>query len=271
MKKEVRSKIQQIAIIGFTSLLNSTAFSANSDELAKKLSNPVANLVSVPFQLNYDDKIGASENIERYQLNIQPVIPIHINENWNLISRTILPVTYQKYKDTNKSDDWGTGDIVQSFFFSPSKPSDNGITWGIGPAMLFPTASEKLLGADQYGIGPTAVILKQDAGWTFGALANHLWSIDHEKDQEKVNSTFLQPFISYTYPSSLTLSLNSETTYDWNHNNAAIPLNISASKIVNLNGQLISVGGGAKYWINDTASSPKEFGVRLVASFIFPK
>lgn len=271
MKKYNRITAKKMFIICSLGLTSGSVFSAESDDLAKKLSNPVANLVSVPFQFNFDDNIGAAENVQRYQLNIQPVIPIELNENWNLISRTILPVTVQTYKDTNKSDDWGTGDIVQSLFFSPANTGSNGITWGVGTAMLLPTASEKLLGADQYGLGPTAVILKQSEGWTLGALANHLWAVENHGDVEDVNSTFIQPFVSYTYPNSLTVTLNSETTYDWNIKKATIPVNVTATKIINLNGQLISVGGGVKYWAHDTDASPKDFGVRLIASFIFPK
>lgn len=271
MKKYKRLTATKIAMICSLSLSSTSVLAAESDDLAKKLSNPVANLVSVPFQLNFDDNIGADENTQRYQLNIQPVIPIELNENWNLISRTILPVNYQTYKNTDKSDDWGTGDIVQSLFFSPSNTGSSGITWGVGTAMLLPTASEKLLGADQYGLGPTAVILKQNEGWTFGALANHIWAVENHGDVEDVNSTFLQPFVSYTYPNSLTISFNSEATYDWNTEKSTIPVNLMATKIVKLNDQLISVGGGVKYWAQDTDASPKDFGVRLIASFIFPK
>ena len=263
--------VKRVMLICSLGLFSSNVFSADSNDLAKDLSNPVANLVSVPFQFNFDDNIGADENTQRYQLNIQPVIPIELNQNWNLISRTILPVNYQTYDHSNKSDDWGTGDIVQSLFLSPSQTGANGITWGVGTAMLLPTASEKQLGADQYGLGPTAVILKQSAGWTFGALANHVWAVENHGDLEDVSSTFFQPFMSYTYPSSLTLTLNSETTYDWNSKKASIPINVTATKIVNLNGQLISIGGGARYWAHDTDASPKDFGVRLIASFIFPK
>lgn len=271
MKKYNRIAAKKMFIICSLGLCSSSVFSAESDDIAKKLSNPVANLISVPFQLNFDDNIGAAENTQRYQLNIQPVIPVELNENWNLISRTILPVNYQTYKHTDKGDDWGTGDIVQSLFLSPSNTTPSGITWGVGTAMLFPTASEKQLGADQYGLGPTAVILKQSEGWTFGALANHIWAVENHGNVENVNSTFLQPFVSYTYPSSLTIALNSEATYDWNTEKSNIPVNLMATKIVKLNGQLISVGGGVKYWAQDTDASPKDFGFRLIASFIFPK
>lgn len=266
-----RTKIKTLLSLGILSALSMQVFAADSADLAKQLSNPVANLVSVPFQLNYDEKIGVAENIERYQLNIQPVIPIELNENWNLISRTVLPVTYQVYGEANRDDDWGTGDIVQSLFFSPSKTTDSGIIWGIGPAMLFPTASEKALGADQYGVGPTFVLLKQTHGWTVGALANHIWGVEHDDDVEAISSSFVQPFISYTYSNSTTIALNTEATYDWNAEEATVPVNLTATKVIKLNGQTMSVGGGVRYWADDNDASPKGWGARLIASFIFPK
>ena len=258
------------ALTVIVSLCSVQAF-ADDAALAQQLSNPVANLVSVPFQFNYDTDIGVGENIDRYQLNIQPVIPIELNENWNLISRTILPVNYQVYNEGSRDDDWGTGDIVQSLFFSPSNTSENGITWGIGPAMLFPTASEKALGADQYGAGPTFVILKQSNGWTFGTLANHIWGVEHDDDVEAISSSFVQPFVSYTYPNSTTVSLNTETSYDWNAEEATVPVNLVLTKVVKLNGQAINIGAGARYWADDSEASPKGWGARLIASFVFPK
>lgn len=112
--------------LSLCSLFTITSYAADTADLAKQLSNPVAAMVSVPFQLNYDEKIGAEEDIERYQLNIQPFIPISLNEDWNLISRTVLPVVYQTYGDSSQYDDWGTGDTVQSLFLSPAEPGPGG-------------------------------------------------------------------------------------------------------------------------------------------------
>ena len=256
--------------LSFCSLFAATSYAADTADLAKQLSNPVAAMVSVPFQFNYDENIGANEDTERYQLNIQPVIPISLNEDWNLISRTVLPVVVQTYGDA-KDDDWGTGDTVQSLFLSPKEPGPGGIIWGFGPAMLLPTASEKTLGADQWGLGPTGVVLKQMNGWTFGALANHIWAVEHKDNAEGVSSTFVQPFLTYTFPSSLTIALNSESTYDWNGEDWTVPVNLSATKIINIKGQLISVGGGVRYWAEDTTGSAKDWGGRLQATLLFPK
>lgn len=267
---KIRFRTISIPFVSLCCIFSSTAQADDAAELAKKLSNPVADVINMPFQLNYDENIGAAENISRYQLNIQPVVPIKLNENWNVISRTVLPVIVQDYDGMNKDTDWGVGDITQSFFLTPTS-GPNGLIVGFGPVIYLPTASEKAFGPDQYGLGPTAVIAKQSNGWTVGALANHLWAVEKKDGTEGINSTFLQPFINYTTPASVTYSLNTESTYDWNSNDYTIPVNLTATKIVKLDKQLISVGGGVRYWAHDTDASAKDFGVRLIASFIFPK
>jgi hypothetical protein len=257
-------------LCALSSLSISYCFAADAD-LAQKLANPVADIINLPFQLNYDQNIGASEDIERYQLNIQPVIPIKLNDQWNVISRTILPVVYQQYNDLPMSNDWGTGDLTQSFFFTPDPKMTGGVIVGFGPVLYLPTASEKTLGADQYGLGPTVVVAKQSQGWTYGALANHLWAVEKKHEATGINNTFLQPFLNYTTKNSVTWSLNTESTYDWNNDDYTIPVNLSVTKLLTLNQQPISIGGGVRYWAHDEDNSAKDFGVRLIASFVFPK
>lgn len=268
---EISKKKISFSIMSSCLLLNQTIFADTELELAKKLSNPVADVINMPFQLNYDDNIGTNENIERYQLNIQPVIPMKINGHWNVISRTVLPVIVQQYDGIEKSTDWGVGDVIQSFFFTPTPKTPDDLIIGFGPVIYLPTASEKIFGPDQYAVGPTAVIAKQRNRWTIGTLANHLWAMEKKENAQGINSTFFQPFINYTTPTSVTYSLNTESTYDWNTDDYTIPVNLTVTKIIKIDKQLISVGGGGRFWARDTDSSAKEFGVRLVASFIFPK
>src|SRR5262245_26376174 len=169
----------------------------STDELAKKLSNPVASLISVPLQLNTD--FGYSGGGTRTTLNVQPVIPKPISANWNLISRIIMPVVYQNdvFEGSNQL---GLGDFTPEVFFSPSKPTASGIIWGVGPAFLLPTATDDLLGTEKWGLGPTLVVLKQsEGGHTMGVLVNHIESFAGDDDRADVSNTFIQPFFAKQY------------------------------------------------------------------------
>jgi hypothetical protein len=186
-----------------------------AEALAKKLANPVAALISVPLQFDYDRDIGPVEEGERYRLNVQPVVPIELNDDWNLISRTILPVVSQDDLFPGAGSQSGIGDLLQSAFFSPKEPTSGGWIWGAGPVLLLPTGSDDLLTADKWGAGPTAVGLRQEGPWSYGALANHVWSFAGDDGRADVSATLLQPFVSYTTKSATTFGLVSESTYDW--------------------------------------------------------
>lgn len=240
-------------------------------ELAKKLSNPVAALISVPFQLNYDQDIGPAEDGERWLLNVQPVIPVSLNDDWNVISRTILPLVHQDDLAPGAGSQTGLGDIVQSVFFSPKAPTESGWIWGAGPVLLLPTATDDLLGADQWGIGPTAVVLKQANGWTYGALANHLWSVAGDDDRGDINATFVQPFLSFTTPTAWTYALNTEATYDWEGDELSLPVNATVSKVTRIGTQLVSIGGGLRYWADSPPNGPEGLGARFFVTLLFPK
>ena len=264
--KWIKSLVVGSSLFGATMALADT-----NQELAKKLSNPIASLISVPIQFNYDSDIGIADGGSKYYTNIQPVIPVSINEDWNLISRTILPVISQKDIFPGAGSQSGLGDVVQSVFFSPVEPTDSGWIWGAGPVFLVPTATDDLLGADKWGVGPTGVALKQEGPWTYGALANHIWSVAGNDNRQDVDATFLQPFLSYTTPQAVTFALNTESTYNWESESWSIPINVTATKVTKFGNQMVSIGGGVRYWVESPDSGPEGFGVRLMLTLLYPK
>jgi len=243
----------------------------DKEVLAKQLSNPIAALISLPFQLNIDDNIGIDDQGSRTTINVQPVAPFEISKNWNVISRTILPLVSQKDVSAIGQNESGIGDVVQSVFFSPKTPTASGWIWGAGPVLLLPTGSDKFLTANKWGIGPTAVALKQSGPWTFGGLANHIVSVAGDDKRGDINATFIQPFLSYTTAAAITYVVNTEATYDWESKQWTVPLFAGVSKMFKINKQMVSVNLGARYWAVTTDNSPEGLSFRASVTFLFPK
>jgi hypothetical protein len=259
-----------------------------ASDLAKKLQNPVANLISVPFQNNFDYGGGSAGHGSQYIVNIQPVIPIHLTHDLNLILRTIVPITQVNH--VLPVNVGGIGDIVQSFFFSPVEPV-GGLIVGAGPVFLYPTATSNLISANQFAAGPTFVVLKQSGPWTSGVLANHLQgfgrtgrngdgggfvlgddgfeTVTPPGRSTRVSATFMQPFVSYTTKSYTTLTASTEATYDWTGRRWSIPLVAGVSQVLKIGSQPISIGLLGKYWAVQPTGAPG-WGVRLAVTLLFP-
>ena len=238
-------------------------------ELAKKLSNPVASLISVPVKLDWDTGIGPA-GADRAVYVVQPVIPITLSKDWNLISRTIVPYIDAQSPVTGGADQSGLGDITQSFFFSPSAPTAGGWIWGAGPVLLLNTASNDALGSDKWGAGPTAVLLRQEGGWTYGVLANHIWSFGGNEQRADISTTFLQPFLAYTTKTQTTWGINTESTYDWKNSQWTVPINLSVSQLVKLGSQPVSFAFGLRSYAERPDGGP-DWGLRFSVTFLFPK
>jgi hypothetical protein len=203
--------------------------STDAAEVAKKLSNPIADLVSVPFQFNWEQGVGPNEQT-RFILNIQPVLPFALNDDWNMIARVIVPLVGQPPLFEGGSPASGVSDVLTSFFFSPS---GEGLTWGVGPVISLPSTTESTLGTEKWSAGPTVVVLKQAGPWTYGMLWNQIWSFAGNSERNDVSQMFLQPFLAYTTANLWTFTLQSETTANWEAEDDqwTVPINVLASKL----------------------------------------
>lgn len=241
----------------------------SADEIAQKLSNPVASMISIPFQYNADFGFG-SEDGTKQTLNIQPVIPASISENWNLITRVIVPVIYQEDIAGRSGSQFGVGNVTPTFFFSPKQPTSGGVTWGAGPVFLLPTASNDLLGVDEWGAGPSVLVLRQSPKWTVGMLANHIWSFGGSANDPDISNTFLQPFLARQLPGGRTLTFNSESTYDWENEQWTVPINVVFSKVARVGSHTMSFAGGVRGYVDSPRGGP-DWGVRLVVTLLVPE
>ncbi len=184
----------------------------STEELAKKTQNPVADLISVPFQNNFNFGVGPT-NGTQYVLNIQPVIPIKLSTEWNLITRTILPVIYQPELIPGTGPNTGLGDLNPSFFLSPGKPG--ALIWGVGPTLTFPTATDTVLGSGKWSAGPAGVVLTIQGPWVLGVLANQQWSFAGDSNRRSVSQMLIQPFVNYNFRDGWYLTTSPIITANW--------------------------------------------------------
>jgi hypothetical protein len=249
----------------------SQAEAQDETELAKKTQNPVADLISVPLQSNFNFGAGSKDKMI-YILNVQPVIPINVTEDWNLITRIIMPIINQPSLFPGMDSATGLGDINPTFFLSPAKPG--GLIWGFGPTFTLPTATDDLLGSEKWSMGPAAVALTMHGPWVFGGLINNQWSFAGSNKRDKVNQMLLQPFVNYNLPAGWYLTSSPILTANWAADRGGdvwtVPLGGGAGKLIKLgnlpiNTQLTAYGNVAK----------PEFGpdwqLRFQIQFLFPK
>jgi hypothetical protein len=267
-----KQKLSMILAVISVIVLSVMPVSADQGEdVAKKLANPVAALISVPVEFDTYSDIGPLDDGDRWTIKTKPVIPVTLNQEWNLISRTIVTYIDQEDIYPGAGSESGLGDILQSVFFSPKEPTARGWIWGAGPVLLIPTASDDQLGGEKWGTGPTGVVLKQAGPLTYGMLAHHVWSFAGDSDRSHISDTFLQPFVAYNTKTATTFSLNTESTYNWKIEEWSVPINAAVSQVLKIRDQLIQLKLGVRYWADSAPMDPEEWGVKLGIVFLFPK
>ena len=242
----------------------------SAEELAKIAQNPVANMISVPFQNNFNFDVGPNK-VTQYVMNFQPVIPIALSEDWNLITRWITPIINQPSPAPGVRSAFGIGDINPTFFLSPA--GSKSLIWGVGPTMTLPTATDSLVGTGKYQAGPSVVALTMPGHWVIGALANNQWSVAGW-GPENQNNFLVQPFVNYNLPHGWYLSSAPIITANWNAEHRdmwTVPVGGGIGRIVKLGGKLPVNFRLAAY---DNVISPRNgasWQLQFQIQFLLPK
>lgn len=248
----------------------------SDEELARAAQNPLASLISVPFQNNTNFKVGPKGQTQNV-LNIQPVIPVNVNSDWNLITRTIVPLISQPDFGVPGADKVGIGDIQFSAFFSPTNPSASGWLWGVGPVVQLRTASNDVLGQGKWGLGATGVALRLQKGspWVYGALVNNIWSVRGDKARPDVNQMLVQPFVNYNFPDypGRYLSFSPVITANWkadSRNVWTVPIGLGVGQIFRIGQQPVN-GSIAAYKNVGRPDGAADWTLRVQLQLMFPK
>lgn len=259
-----------VCLVGFFTVANSQPTQdskSESRDLATKLTNPVADLISVPFQYNYDANIGIDKKGTANSLVVQPVIPVKLNGDWNYILRPV--VTFESLNNVNGYSGTGAGPVAIETFFSPRAASD--LIWGVGPVVTTASLSGRNYGTSQTGVGVSAVALMMKDPWTVGLLTYNTWSTGGDATFGTANNLFYQPFISYVTHDAWTYGLNLQSTYNWDAKQSENPMNATISKLVKFGELPVSFSLGARYYLNSMPGGPSGWGARASITFLLPR
>jgi hypothetical protein len=255
-----------IAMLAITLAMPAMSTAQDADELAKQTQNPVASLISVPLQGNWDFGLG-DRDATGTLLNVQPVMPFGITRSMNVILRVIMPLMSQPGPEAMRVN--GLGDIVATAFFSPTRTGR--LIWGVGPVLLLPAATSTSLGSEKFGIGPSIVALTQPGKWTLGILYNQIWSVSGANDRHDVSTMFLQPFANYNLGGGLSTGVAVEASGNFEADETwTAPLLFNVSKVTLLGKRPMSFAAAAGPTVaNQEGGATWRF--RLSATFLFPR
>ena len=245
------------------------ALAQDEADLAKTVQNPIANIVTLPIQVNWNTNVGDFDRTAM-NMNIQPVVPFSGGEKWNIITRTIIPVNSVPVGAT--LSEFGIGDVNFSAFWVPKDAGS--LIWGVGPAVVLPTASnQEVLGSGKFSVGPTGVVFYSTGAWTMGAVANNVWSFAGDDEREDVNRFFMQWFVNYNLGKGWALGTAPIVTADWkadSGNRWTIPWGLQVSKVTSLGRQPVNLLFG--YYTNSEHPDGGADGqVRFQINLIYPQ
>jgi hypothetical protein len=248
-----------------------SANAEDSAEVAKQAQNPIASVISIPFQNNTTFGVGEDSRVQD-SLLIEPVIPFKLTSDWNLITRTIVPVTDQPTLAAGLGNVGGLGDVQLSLYMSPAK-SFGGLIWGLGPSFSFATASDRSLGTGKDSAGLSTALLTIQGPWLVGVLITDVASIGGQDDRKSVHQFLMQPFVDYNFSHGWYLASSPVMTADWRAapgNKWTVPVGGGGGKIVRIGHMAIN----SYVQAFDDVVRPHEGGtwtLRLQVQLLFPR
>jgi hypothetical protein len=236
------------------------------EELARASQNPVASLISLPFQNNTNFEFGPEEKTQNV-LNVQPVIPFEVSENWNLITRTIVPIVSQPGLEPGQDRENGLGNVLFTSFLSPKHSGD--WIWGAGPAVQLPTSSDDQIAADEWAAGPSFVLLTMPGRWVVGALASNIWDISGDDD---IDFFTLQPFVNYNFEGGWYVTSSPVITANWEADDEwTVPVGGGFGRVFRIGEQPTNAQFQAFYNVEKPDDIGPDWSIRMQLQFLFPK
>lgn len=252
-------------------ILSRPATAQSTGDIAKQAQNPIASMISVPFQNNTTFGVGEHSDPAN-SLLIQPVVPLTLNSDWNLITRTIIPIVTEPALAPGLGSTTGMGDAQLALYFSPSRPT-HGVIWGLGPAFTFASATDRSLGSGKDSVGLSTAILTIKGPWLIGTLMTDVVSVGGQEDRKSVHSFLMQPFVDYNFSHGWYLASSPIITADWrasSGNKWTVPIGGGGGKILRIGKQAVN----AYIQAFDNVVRPHEAGnwtLRVQVQLLFPR
>ncbi len=238
--------------------------------LLQKLANPLAALASLKITLDMESHIGPDLDGHRSTWNFQPTIPLHLGDQWNLISRTALPLIYQEEVAPGAGSQFGIGDLTEALYLAAVKPGKRGWIVGAGPVARIPTGQDDLLTMGKWAVGPSAAAVQQYEDFTVGVILSQFWSVAGSEKRADVSLGTIEPFFTYRAEGLWNLSLKVPITRDFIADQWIIPATLTIEKLVSYQQYPITLSFGARYWIEGPDSAPHDLGFQFSLTFVFP-
>jgi hypothetical protein len=240
----------------------------SAPDLAQALLNPVTNVINVSFEHNFEFARDSARTMT-YTGNVVPVVPFRLDETWSLITRAVVPFISARSLEAGGERSVGVGDIVGTVLLSRERAS-SGWFWGVGPTIVFPSATNRRVGSGKWSAGPSAGVLRQEGGWTFTLLTSQVWSFAGDPRRPRVSTAYLESIAAFTASTGTTLGVGTTSFYNSTSRQWTVPVELSVTQIVTIGRRPLSIGLAGRYGLTHPADDPA-WGLGLALALLFPK